>query len=144
MNDLKNLIHEIAVSDYKHSDTKIEQKTRNMLRTKLLVALKETLEQEINAQDCEILLTEKGLTFVINNSGKIGMIPIELTPVFKNLDYDPYASAEAKAILVERALARENKRKEQAKINFKKQELAREKRAKIAKKVGANNIKRKN
>lgn len=135
MNDLKNLVHEIAVSDYKHSDTKIEQKTRNMLRTKLLVALKETLEQEIDAQDCEILLTEKGLTFVINNSGKIGMIPIELTPVFKNLDYDPYASAEAKAISVERALARENKRKEQAKINFKKQELARKKHAKITEKA---------
>ncbi len=135
MNDLKNLIHEIAVSDYKHSDTKIEQKTRNMLRTKLLVALKETLEQEINAQDCEILITEKGITLVVNNSGKIGMIPIELTPVFKNLDYDPFASAEAKAILVERALARENKRKEQAKLNFKKQEIARKRHAKITEKA---------
>lgn len=136
--ELKQFIHTISQSDYKHSDTKIEQKTRNKLRTQLLECLKETLEQEIDGQDCEVLITEKGLTLVVSNTGKLGIIPIELTPVFKNLDFDPYASADMRAIAIERSLERQKARSEQARKRKMQQQLAREKREKITAKVKSN------
>jgi len=105
----KEIVKQIATTNFKHSETKLEQKTRNQLRTSLLDALKNDLTDLIDTQDCSVLVTEKGVTLAIDNE-QVGYISIELVPTFKNLDFEPFESAENKEQMVEMAKQRQEKR----------------------------------
>lgn len=84
------LIDEVANAKLKvveQGKPKIEQRTRNALKKQLMDIMVTSLENTIGCDVLTIVRTEKGVGIAVDNES-VGIIPIELTLMFKDLDND--------------------------------------------------------
>lgn len=87
MKNLKNfLVDKVANAKLKVSNGKLDQATRNTLKNEATDLLHKALIQLLEGEEIIIERVQGAVGIGVNN--EIGLIPIELSLVFKNLDED--------------------------------------------------------
>ena len=89
-NQLINTINEMANdNNLTASNNKITQNLRNPYKVKFIDAMEGLLRDMLaNEGNVEVYRTKDGVVLMVDND-KIGMIPITISPMIKDLDYDP-------------------------------------------------------
>lgn len=77
------------------SNNKITQNLRNPYKVKFIDAIEDVLRGMLADEDAvEVYRTKDGVVLMVDN-GKVGMIPITISPMIKDLDYDPVFEEES-------------------------------------------------
>ena len=122
MERLKNYLESLANrQDIKTTNSKIEQRTRNMIRNDFTNLLTELLIELVSTDNVIVARTKEGIGIAIDNE-KVGFIPIVLKPVFKDTAEDILELAED----YEREL-QEKAKKEQERLQAKERKIAQQK-----------------
>ena len=122
MERLKNYLESLANrQDIKTTNSKIEQRTRNMIRNDFTNLLTELLIELVGTDNVIVARTKEGIGIAIDNE-KVGFIPIVLKPVFKDTAEDILELAED----YEREL-QEKAKKEQERLQAKERKIAQQK-----------------
>lgn len=89
-NQLINTINEMANdNNLTASNNKITQNLRNPYKVKFIDAMEVMLREMLAEEDrVDVYRTKDGVVLMVDND-KIGMIPITISPMIKDLDYDP-------------------------------------------------------
>lgn len=89
-NQLINTINEMANdNNLTASNNKITQNLRNPYKVKFIDAMEVMLREMLVEEDrVDVYRTKDGVVLMVDND-KIGMIPITISPMIKDLDYDP-------------------------------------------------------
>ena len=89
-NQLINTINEMANdNNLTASNNKITQNLRNPYKVKFIDAMEGLLRDMLADEgNVEVYRTKDGVVLMLDND-KIGMIPITISPMIKDLDYDP-------------------------------------------------------
>lgn len=113
------LIEKVANVDLKCTNGKITQVVRNNLKNEMTNILFDHFKKEL---ECEEIIVEriKGAIGIGINNDKLGLIPIEISGIFKNLDEDIIEKGieyqdelKAKAVKEKEKQAKAEKRKPQ-------------------------------
>ena len=120
MEKLQTILKEVAVSEVAVSNNKVEQKAARALKERITQALFEALSK-LADNDIQVVRTKGGVGIAIDNEGA-GFIPVEISAVIKNLDFDVMDEAEA----YQEYLA-EQKSKAEAKAKAKAAKIAKDK-----------------
>lgn len=128
MTKLQSILKEVAVSEVAVSNNKVEQKAARALKERITHALFEALSS-IADNEIQVVRTKAGVAIAIDNEGA-GFIPVEVSAVIKNLDYDAADEAEAyqEYLAEQKAKADEKAKAKAAKVA--KDKAAREAKAK--------------
>lgn len=96
MNKLIETINEMANdSNLTCSNNKITQNLRNPYKVKFIDAIENVLREMLADEGAvEVYRTKDGVVLMVDND-RIGMIPITISPMIKDLDYDPVFEEEA-------------------------------------------------
>lgn len=96
MNKLIETINEMANDNgLTCSNNKITQNLRNPYKVKFIDAIEVVLRDMLADEErVEVYRTKDGVVLMVDND-KIGMIPITISPMIKDLDYDPIFEEEA-------------------------------------------------
>ena len=122
MERLKTYLENLANrQDIKTTNSKIEQRTRNMIRNDFTNLLTELLIELVGTDTVIVARTKEGIGIAIDNE-KVGFIPIVLKPVFKDTAEDILELAED----YEREL-QEKAKKEQERLQAKERKIAQQK-----------------
>ena len=122
MERLKTYLENLANrQDIKTTNSKIEQRTRNMIRNDFTNLLTELLIELVSTDNVIVARTKEGIGIAIDNE-KVGFIPIVLKPVFKDTAEDILELAED----YEREL-QEKAKKEQERLQAKERKIAQQK-----------------
>ena len=126
MTKLQSILKEVAVSEVAVSNNKVEQKAARVLKERITQALFEALSS-IADDEIKVVRTKGGVGIAIDNESA-GFIPVEVSAVIKNLDFDVMDDAEA----YQDYLA-ETKAKAEAKAKAKAAKVAKDKAEREAK-----------
>lgn len=80
-------------NEIKTNNSKIEQRTRNLLRNQFCDLLTKALQNELESDEIIVVRTKEGVGIALDNR-KVGFIPIVLKPVFKDTAEDLLELAE--------------------------------------------------
>ena len=77
------------------NNNKITQNLRNPYKLKFIDALEAVLREGLaEVEAVEVYRTKDGVVLMVDND-RVGMIPITISPMIKDLDYDPVFEEEA-------------------------------------------------
>ena len=77
------------------NNNKITQNLRNPYKLKFIDALEAVLREGLaDVEAVEVYRTKDGVVLMVDND-RVGMIPITISPMIKDLDYDPVFEEEA-------------------------------------------------
>lgn len=93
MTKLQTLLKEVAGAQVAVSNNKVEQKAARILKERITQALYEALAS-IADDEVKVVRTKGGVGIAIDNEGA-GFIPVEVSAVIKNLDFDVMDEADA-------------------------------------------------
>lgn len=129
MERIKKYLTELANrEDIKTTNSKIEQRTRNAIRTEFTDLLTTVLREEIGTNEIIIARTKEGIGIALDNR-KVGFIPVVLKPVFKDTAEDILELADDyEHELAEKKIKAEKAAEEKARKIAKQKALAEEKR----------------
>ena len=96
MNQLIEAINVMAGdSTLTANNNKITQNLRNPYKLKFIDALEAVLREGLaDVEAVEVYRTKDGVVLMVDND-RVGMIPITISPMIKDLDYDPVFEEEA-------------------------------------------------
>lgn len=96
MNQLIETINGMAQdSTLTANNNKITQNLRNPYKLKFIDALEAVLREGLaDVEAVEVYRTKDGVVLMVDND-RVGMIPITISPMIKDLDYDPVFEEEA-------------------------------------------------
>ena len=96
MNQLIETINVMAGdSTLTANNNKITQNLRNPYKLKFIDALEAVLREGLaDVEAVEVYRTKDGVVLMVDND-RVGMIPITISPMIKDLDYDPVFEEEA-------------------------------------------------
>lgn len=94
------LINEIANKKLKTNNNKIEQMTRNQLKDKLVELMFDECKKLLECDEIIVERIKGGFGIGVNNNN-LGLIPIEFSTIFKNLDDDLLEKADEYDRLIE-------------------------------------------
>lgn len=126
MTKLHSILKEVAVSEVAVSNNKVEQKAARVLKERITQALYEALAS-VADNEIQVVRTKAGVAIAIDNEGA-GFIPVEISAVIKNLDFDVVDEAEAYQDYLN-----EQKTKAEAKAKAKAAKVAKDKAEREAK-----------
>ena len=94
MKDVKEFLSGIAQdNEIKTNNSKIEQRTRNLLRNQFTDLMTKALQELLESDEISVVRTKEGIGIALDNR-KVGFIPIVLKPVFKDTAEDLFELAE--------------------------------------------------
>lgn len=128
MKNLQEFLKELGTAKPKHTEKKIEQATRNNYRKMLIERLLEVLKEGLENDTIKVVRTRNGIGIAIDNE-TIGWLPIEVTVMFKDLDFDVLEEAE----LYQQEL-KDKTAEEEKKAQAKKEKIAQDKKEQELKK----------
>lgn len=96
MNQLIETINGMAADQtLTANNNKITQNLRNPYKLKFIDALEAVLREGLaDVASVEVYRTKDGVVLMVDND-RVGMIPITISPMIKDLDYDPVFEEEA-------------------------------------------------
>lgn len=96
MNQLIETINGMAADQtLTANNNKITQNLRNPYKLKFIDALEAILREGLaDVEAVEVYRTKDGVVLMVDND-RVGMIPITISPMIKDLDYDPVFEEEA-------------------------------------------------
>lgn len=96
MNQLIETINGMAADQtLTANNNKITQNLRNPYKLKFIDALEAVLREGLaDVEAVEVYRTKDGVVLMVDND-RVGMIPITISPMIKDLDYDPVFEEEA-------------------------------------------------
>ena len=96
MNQLIETINGMAADQtLTANNNKITQNLRNPYKLKFIDALEAVLREGLaEVEAVEVYRTKDGVVLMVDND-RVGMIPITISPMIKDLDYDPVFEEEA-------------------------------------------------